>query len=234
MEGESHIKPVEVSDGVISAIKSGKAKMRPRWRFALETWLMAVGGVILLLILVYLVGFIDFGLYESGLMALPDFGFAGWYELIWSLPWALISLSAIFIILLAVLIRRYSFGYTRPLVYSLLGILFLIVGGGMIIAQPSFSRAVFSDGPNARVPFVSWFYSGFGVPESINVHHGIVLSTTTGGFILQDLYDRTSSVILDLDTRMPNGNNFDIGETVVVFGNAVGTGTIRAIGIEHD
>ncbi len=234
MDQENPGKSIKVGDAVLDAIKSGKAKMRPRWRFAVETWLMAVTGVIVFLILVYLIGFIDFGFYESGLSALPDFGFAGWYSLVWSLPWALISLSIVFLVLLAALFRYHPSTYQWPLVYSFLGVLFLILGGGMVVAQPWLSRAIFYEGPYARLPFVGELYRGFGVPELDNVSHDAILATTTGGFVVQNVYTgRTSTVIVSSNTSFPTGNSFTIGELVIVFGIRSSSGTIDAAGVER-
>src|ERR1019366_7165464 len=91
-----------VEGNVFAAIHSGQVKMRPRWRFILETVLLGVGSIIVLLTLLYLVSFILFVLHESGAWFVPVFGLPGWVAFFHRLPWVLIGLAIIFIFILEI------------------------------------------------------------------------------------------------------------------------------------
>src|SRR5581483_4753552 len=99
----------QFSEGIMKAIKQGDIKMRPQWYFTLRDILGVIAIVLVLLIAVYLASFIIFVLHQDGAWFVPVFGLAGWWALFNALPWTLISLSAVFIVLLAFLARQYSF-----------------------------------------------------------------------------------------------------------------------------
>jgi len=230
---EQKEKIIEVNNEVIAAIKSGKAKMRPKWRFALRTILTATAGVIVVLILVYLASFVVFALHENGAWFAPVFGLGGWYVFFNALPLVIILLSALFIGILAVLIRQYPEGYHWPVIYSLFGILFLIVGGGFVITQTPLSGELFREGMKEEIPLVGGFYGGFGVTDLYNVHRGTIVASTTNGFIMHELHGEISAVVVDASTSLPYGDSFRIGDAVVVFGVHIGDSVIRAAGIER-
>lgn len=65
------------------------------------------------------------------------------------------------------------------------------------------------------------------------MYHGEIVSLMPGGFLLGDEDSGTTTVILTPDTRLPYGENFTVGERVVVVGDASATGTIRAFGVRE-
>jgi hypothetical protein len=223
-----------VDDQVIAAITSGQAKMRPRWRFVMRTMLTATAGVIILLFLIYLASFIIFALHESGAWFVPVFGLGGWYAFFNALPLVLIFLVAVFIAILAFLMRRYPAAYHWPLVYSLLAIVFLIVGGGLVIAQTSLSQTLFSTGTGqGGVPFLGAWYGGLTVPDLGDVHEGRVVLIMPNGFVIASFRGTTSTVMIVTSTSLLYGSAFSPGDVVVVFGDRGEDGIIRAIGIER-
>jgi hypothetical protein len=223
-----------MQDDVLSAIKSGKAKMQPKWRYVLRTCLTITALVIIFFILIYIASFIIFILHESGAWFVPVFGFHGWYDLFNAVPWLLICFSGIFILLLALLVHKYPFSYTRPFIYSLLGILFLIAAGCVLIVQTSLEHEFFA-GPDMSLPIIGGFYGGFGVPVLEDVHHGTVLLITSDGFVMEDLHQRPLTVILSSSTAVREATALEPGDGVVIFGPFFpgGTSTIEALGVEQ-
>lgn len=234
MNEENSNKNMEgLENNVISGIKSGQTKMRPKWRFVLQTALAVTAIFIILLTLIYLVSFIVFALHESGAWFAPGFGFAGWYAFFGALPWTLIFLSAVFIVLLALLLRRYRLGYQWPFIYLLASILFLLIGGCLLIVQTSLEHEVFSNGMQEQVPLIGGFYSGFGVPSLSDVHHGTIITLSSNGFSMQDLWGRVSAVIITSSTELPYGDGFMAGDSVIVFGERGPNNVINAYGVER-
>jgi len=225
---------MDVEKDVLAAIKSGEVKMRPKWRFTLISALAIVAAAIVFLILVYVVSFIIFMLHETGVWFVPAFGLNGWYALFWSLPWILILFSGIFVILLALLVRKYPVAYRRPVLYSFLAILFLVAAGSASIVNTSLFREIFSAGPNETLlPFVGSFCADCRVPDPGDVHHGEVLATAPNGFVMEDLRNRTLIVLVGSTTMVREDGTLVPGDRIVVFGAFVSTDTIGANGVEQ-
>ncbi len=221
-----------VSDHVIHAIQSGEVKMRSRWYFMTYNVLAALAIAILLLIAVYLASFIIFVLHEDGAWFVPVFGLTGWYALFSALPWVLILLSAGFIVVLAWLGRRYSASYQWPLLYSLLGIFFLVSAVGFLFVQTSFSEQFFDAPFLVGMPILSEYYPGIGVFSPNDVHRGTIIRIVPAGFLLQGGFGVTSTVVVNQKTNFPISGSLELNDVIVVFGDRSSTGTILASGVE--
>ena len=225
-----------MQDKIFDAIKSGELKMRPRRYFIMRDVLGVVAIIIILLMAVYLASFIIFVLHQDGAWFVPVFGLSGWFALFNALPWLLILLSAIFVIFLAMLVKRYQFLYQWPMLYSLLGVIFLIAAVCFLFIQSSFYNQFFSSGVMEDVPFLGSYYPGFGTLGPNDVHRGVISSgtlTAASGFILEDNGGGTSTIIIASSTIIPLGPAFEAGDTIVVFGDRSPTGTIYAAGVER-
>jgi hypothetical protein len=147
---------------VLCAIREGRVCMRPRWQFIFRAVLAIIGAVALVLAGIYLISFIIFVTRSNGVGYAPVLGPRGWKMLFLSLPWFLILISIVFVFGLEMLIRRYSFAYRRPVIYSFFGLLILIVGSSVIITSTSFHRRM-AHSPRIQImaPFIHSFYSDF-------------------------------------------------------------------------
>src|SRR5690606_26060147 len=107
----------------LSAIKSGDVRMLPRWYFGLRAVLIGTGGTFLIFVTLYAGSFVAFTMHGTGSwLALAD-GPSGLRFFLTTVPWVLVALSLLFILVLEVLVRHYSFAYRAPLLVSLLVIL---------------------------------------------------------------------------------------------------------------
>jgi hypothetical protein len=232
-EAEQHNGNKMMGEHVMESITSGRIKMRSRWYFILRDVLGIIAIIIVLLIAVYLASFAIFVLRQSDAPFVSIFGLAGWYALFASLPLVLIILSAIFIITLAVLGRRYPFGYQWPFLYSILGAIFLIIGVSFLFVQSAFYDQLFSITPvSPQIPFLGTYYPGFGILQSDQIHRGEIVSLTGDGFIIHESNDQVDAVIVTSTTKMPP-TAFQAGDMVVVFGDASPTGTVLAVGVQE-
>lgn len=224
---------IKMEDNFLAAVKSGELTMRPRWHFILQAVLMIIGGVIVLFLALYLASFIIFTLHETGVWFVPVFGVAGWLSFFRSLPWILVFFSLVFILILIILVKRFSFAYEKPFVYSLLGIVGVVAVGSSLIAATPLQRGIFDSAQRNQIPIIDDFYRGFDTQQFNDVHRGIVIQTTTDGFIIQDISGETSTVIFVSRASIPLGASITIGETIVIFGDRNGSGTIEAVGAEE-
>lgn len=228
--------PLSIRRGVMDAIKKGSVTMRPRWHFVLLSALAAVGAFIVLLALLYIVSLSFFLLRDSGAWFAPSFGGRGWFSLLHSVPWLLVLFVIIFAVILEVLVRRYRFIYRKPLLLSVCGILVLILVGGLAIANTPFHRqmALYAQHHQLPIPLAIIYSAPFRMPPPPDVYHGTILATTTQGFVIDDQNGAgTTTVLVTHETRLPYGEDFSVGSEVVVVGDTVATGTVRAYGVRE-
>lgn len=204
---------------ILDEIKSGRLKMRPKWHFILNNALLITGGVIVLLALLYLVSFVAFVLRQNGVWFAPIFGLRGWFAFLISLPWLLIVLSLIFIIILELLVRHFAFAYHRPLLYSLLGIMLVVLVGGFLVNRTTLHASLAQFSEKHQLPIAGPFYRGFGHERFRNIHHGLITGTTTNGIVIET--ERGEILLIDITphTRLPLGMDFTVSDIVMVFGD---------------
>jgi hypothetical protein len=217
-----------VEQNVFEAIKSGKAKMRPKWYFVLQAILSIAVAVVLFLFLVFFVSLIVFALQASGAWFARDFGLPGWYLFFQSLPLILVLLLLLFAIAMITFVRRYAFVYHRPLFYLLIVIAGLTLVGGLLAVPMALHRAVVDYAERNHIPFVQGFYE-FEEQEPGDVHQGQIVAFTPDGLIIQDTYGGTTTILL-----MPTSSfgTLAVGDAIFVFGGSDASGTIHPFGIE--
>ena len=207
-------------------IESGRVKMRPKWRFILETVLWIVGLAVAALASLYLISLTVFVLHRSGLWFAPSFGPRGWMVLLVSFPWLILIAAVIFIVGLEIFVRHYSFAWRYPLLYSTLAVMCLAVIGGLIVAATPLHRNL-RQGPGQPM---RPFYEQLDLERARSISVGIIIDVNDNGFILQEWHGETLTVVVTHNTRLPQHMPFKIGDTVVVFGQRSGD-SVSAWGI---
>ena len=226
-----------IRERVLEAIKSGQVKMRPKWHFILKTALAAIGGIILLLAILYFTSLIIFMMRRTtGIWFVQIFGPHEWFDFLLSLPWLLIIFALLFVIILEILVERYSFAYRRPLLYSAIGIVILAVIGGFLVAGTSLHDRLFkyTEGnrpPPPFMPFASPLYHGFGQPHPRNIHIGEIIEIVKDGFVIKNQLGEILTIIISPQTRLPLNKNLSKGDIIAVFGERKNN-NILAFGIK--
>ena len=231
MNGQLKEKPIK--DQILEKIKHGNVKMRPRWKFILQAVLLAVGIVLVLLVLLYFFSFTIFTLRETGAWFVPFLG-PQWLPIVFrSLPWIIILLSAFFVVVLEILFRHYSFAYRKPFIYSLILILVIMTIGGSLFAP--FHRGILKSARMGGFPAVEPFYRRFGPHrmDEAGVYKGEFLAPVPpNGFIIEDVFGGTSTVIINPRTAFPSGSDFEQEESVLIYGRRMDN-IIRADRVER-
>jgi hypothetical protein len=217
-------------DNVLKVIESGRIKMRPKWQFVTQTILFIIGIILVVFTMLFLASFIVFMLRQTGVWFVPGFGLQGFGVFLASLPWVLVVIAVIFIGLLEILIRRYSFIYGQPLMRSAFGVIALAVIGGIIIGFTSFHQNLFDRAENGQLPFAGPLYEQFGQPPQ-NVTVGKITQITDAGYQIQGPRGENFSVVVTPGTQLPPENNLKIGDLIVILGQRQ-QGNIQAIGIQ--
>lgn len=219
----------QLNKKIEAAIEEGKAIMRPRWYFVIKGVLAVLGGVLIALVLLYLVSFIVFTLKQNGVGFVPAFGPRGWFSFARNLPWLLILLSLLFIILLELFVRRYSFSYRRPALYSAAGIILLAVVGGVFVAGTQLHPRALRYSFDRHLPISEAWYRRVEDERFEDIFRGIITATTSSGFIIEDRLG-TSSVVISSTTQFLPPNMPVVGGGVLIFGERDGA-VIAAQGI---
>lgn len=217
---------------ILKEIKSGKVKMRPRFHFILRAGLWVFGTVMVFVLALYLTSFVFFVLARSGLFLLPGFGFRGVMAFLLDFPWLLILVAIVFIIFLEILVRHYSFAYKRPLFYSVLGVVGLVLFLGFVVRTTSFHSGLFRQAGEGRLPFVGGLYRSFEGGKFRNIHPGLVLELGEKGFILEMREGEEREIVFDVNTIFLTSSSLDVGDAVVVFGGSE-NGVVRAFGVRE-
>ncbi len=231
------------SEKIISAAKSGRLKMRPKWHFVLRATLWLAGIGIAAAALLYFFSLFVFIARETGIWMAPVFGSRGIFIFLTSLPWILILLVLIFVAVLEILVRRYAFAYRLPLLYLALTILLAVFAGGVLLAQTPLHEMLSHCPPGDRLhgdsfslrggqPCGTGIYRDLGPRRFENIHYGAVKRLTDSGFVLANRQRENIVVIITRKTRLPFGTQFEIGDAVVVIGDRRGD-QVEAFGVSE-
>ena len=221
-----------LQERILGAVKNGEIQMRPRWHFILKAVLGIVGGSMIILALIYLVSFIIFGLQKSGILFIPSFGFKGLFIFMISLPWLLILLLGVFIFILEMLVRKYSFAYRQPLLYSALAIVCVVFVSGIIIAQTPLHGRISEFSIRHHIPMMEPAYDEIEKPVIPQVHRGEIIEFNPTGFVMKNPRTEMLMIIITPQTRLPFGSEFETGDMVVVLGPREGN-IVHALGVRE-
>ncbi|MFZ3019946.1 MAG: hypothetical protein WA051_00245 [Minisyncoccia bacterium] len=229
---ENNKKENKILNTVLREIKEGKLSMKPKWHFIVKTIFGVLAVFLSLSILLYITSFVSFAIKTNGAVFAPEFGFRGIGIFLMAVPWLLILVGVISIVLVESLIRRYSFGYKKPIVYSLLVILVLIVFGNLIDDNLKFHERFSNYAGRRGVPMFKLFYSNFLDKEQWEIHMGLISTSTNGGFILETRNEGNLNIQINPDTKIQPGLELINDIAVVVFGERV-ENTVQAIGVKR-
>lgn len=227
----------QVQNEVLERIRSGQLQMKPRLFFVLKTVLVISIAALILLISVWLTSFISFGLRLSGNESLLGFGSRGTLIFLNVFPWGLATLNLVLLALLAWLLRRFKFGYRKPLLYLLIA---LVIGGvavGLLFDRETrFHDDRFEEAEAGELfgPLESFYEMAHSrAPEEHGVYRGFVLEVREESFVLtHDDHDNDED---DGTWTVSPPMNYDIktlkvGDRVYVAGEREG-GEIEAYGV---
>jgi len=206
-----------ISETVLDEIKRGDIKMKPKIYFILRVFLLVLGIIAVSAFILYLISFIVFSLRVSGVWFLPGLGMLGVKLFLFSLPWLLIIISLLLIIILEILARYFKFVYQRPIIYSVLAIIIIIVLATFVIGKTQLHSGLMGRAQQGCLPLMGKFYRDYGVLKSQNMHKGIVLEIIGSGFIIEANRGRILKVIISSDTYLSK-KEIEKGDKIMVIG----------------
>jgi hypothetical protein len=218
-------------DEVIKTIKSGEAKMHSRAYFVAQTALAIIGAVVLFFLILFFATFIIFALQQNGGFFAINFGPGGWGVFLQSLPWTLLLLSFALVLILWILLRRYSVVYHQPFLYVLLILVVVVSLTCIFVSAGAIHGGIYRYVSRNQVPVMAGVYEFETAPMS-GIYRGQVIALATSSFVLGNQFGQTSTVLvtpaasLELSELTP-------GDYVIIFGRGIATATIEASGLEE-
>lgn len=217
---------------ILTKIKAGNVAMKPRWHFVLMTVLTGLGALMAGLLLIYIVSFVGYIVRLSGATTVSTFGSGGLVALLLSVPWLLIALALIFVVVLEILVQRFSFGYQKPLLYSVLGVIILTSLGSYVVLKTPLHQSVLQLAHQGGVPVVGPLYRSYEEKRLKDVTVGVVQRITSDQFEFVDRTGALLTVTFTAETRGLSDFALATGSAVVVLGERA-DGQIIARGVRE-
>lgn len=217
---------------VLDRIINGDIKKVPKFVFSIKALLFFLAIIIVSAFVIFLTSFVIYALQVSDLLFLPKFGLKGIEVLFRNLPWLLILLVLFFILILEILVTRYSFAYRRPLLYSSLGIIFLVVIISFFVRQTLIHEKIYGDIQCKESSIVKSFYDIYTKPTPDQFHPGTVLEVYSDSFILENRDKTTITVVIGQNTQIrPELKIYKGGKLLIV--GKITDGILQAEAIDN-
>lgn len=207
-----------ISQNVLEQIHSGKIKQTSRAYFMFRLGLFVMAVIVLALLVIYIASLVFFGLRSSGAWFAPGFGMSATRSALLVVPWVLVGCVAIAVVLLELLVKHFGFAYRRPAVYSVAGIVALILIAGYTLALTPLHRSLYRQAHGPKPPFWSAMYRGFDAGPGQPLHAGFVNALEEQGFLLNAREGVDFRVHMSPETRLPVEHELREGDFVLVFG----------------
>ncbi len=217
----SNSKTKSIKNSILYKIKNGDIKKLPKVIFNVKSAFFIVALFLVLSFSVFVLSFIVFSLQISGLWKLSFFGIKGFQMLISNLPWIIILLVIGFIVILEIMVNRYSFSYRKPFLYTSLMVICLVVVTSLVIRKTSFDENFYSKIEQGKIPAFKPLYEKYVNPSPEYFHPGTLIKMEPEGFILE-LHDK-KTIFVRISEKTEKRIGFEIypGTRLLVVGKIV-------------
>lgn len=233
----NEITPNDIRAKVLSAIEKGTVCMKPRWQFVLAGIAAATVAFILFSAVVYALSLGIFLMRQDGSWFAPQFGGPGWLTFIIAIPLQIVLFALIFVAVLQYVLKRLDLGHRHSVVAIFSGLAALSLVGAFIAAQTPLHHRFDKESHHQGGPFAfmeMWYGKPDGRRSPPRMYRGTIVSSGLGEIVLaMPGAGGTTTVIITPRTRLPSGADFKQGDTLVVMGDEVSTGTVRAFGLQE-
>lgn len=224
-----------LKDKIFENIQVNKIGIYPKAWFTFRVIALIAVSSLVLMVSIFICNFILFSLRLNDQVPLLSFGARGLFFFLEFFPWGLLFLDVALIIFLEWLLRKFRFGYRKPVLYMLLALLAVTISAGLFIDRATHfnDELLRRDERHELPPGFGGFYRharrpvppGSGMCKCvITAMDGNVLTAENiGGEV-------TSTLRIILPLNNPGLSLLKVGDIVIVAGD-ISSGTIRAFGI---
>ena len=208
----------ELKHILIEKIEKGSLRQKPRWQFVLYAVLSIIGIVFLFGAALYIISFIALITREQSFIRLLGFGPRGFGVFMHQAPWILIFLLGCISVILYILIKRYAFVYSKPTLYRLAGIGFVIclISFAIFKIDTRMQFAKFGDAP--RLPILGSAHDRFRRIPNHEITHGKIISANETILLIETTDPKPETVRLSPRTQIAPDIRLAPGEYIVIFG----------------
>lgn len=207
-----------ISQNVLEQIHSGKIKQTSRVYFVFRLGLFVTVAAMLALLVIYIASLVFFGLRSSGAWFAPGFGLSATRAALLVVPWALVGCVVVAIVLLELMVKHFGFAYRRPAVYSVAGIVILVLVAGYALTLTPLHRFLYRQAHGPKPPFWSAMYKGFDAGPGQPLHAGFINALDEQSFLLNAREGVDFRVHMNPGTQLPAEHELREGDFVLVFG----------------
>ena len=233
-------KAEQIKDSILQKIKTGQVSMRPKAYFVFGMIALVVLTFLIVVTTIFLISYTVFTIVVSGHLLLLGFGWRGVGAFILLFPWVAFLIDILLLLALDWLVRRFRFGYNRPIVWFFFGMTVLLVFLGYIVSTASFHGELLHQAEHNELPPplspMGPLYGQIRVSHRANgVINGIVTSISGNTFTVThndydtDLDDATTTIIAPAGTDV--GTFLKVGDHVIVGGDIMPDGSVHAYGV---
>lgn len=216
---------------ILEKIKKEDVKIKSKSYFVFRTVIYVLILVFGFLFSIFFASFIVFSLRAKGALYLPGFGFRGWGLFLSSFPWLLVIFALILIIVLEIFAKKFSVVYKKPLIYSILVIIILILLMSFLIGQTSMHSKLFKSAQEGKLPIMGPMYKENFIKTPYNVFIGKVFDISDNGFQLEIKNGEILSVIIS-EARFLPSQGIKKNDSVMIMGDKEDS-IIKAFGVKQ-
>ena len=111
------------------------------------------------------------------------------------------------------------------------GIVFLVLLSSSVLERTQFHSRLQGFATERGLPVFGSLYRGIDEKRPENIIFGSITEITDDGFVLETDTDESLKVFISEETRQRPNTMYGIGDTVLVFGDRIGTSSVDALGV---
>lgn len=216
----------DLKDEVLQKIRTGDVQMKSKSYFAWQVIALAFVAALIVIIAAWIVSFIVFSLTISERVSLLGFGWRGISTFFWLFPWKLALVEIVLIVFLNWLIRHFRFSYRSPLLYSLLGGLFVSGILAWAMHSGSVQEVLLNQHYQNNLPVIGPLYEDLERPDDKpDVVRGIVIELHGRDIVIRNIDDEAILRVL-----LPE--NFQLGPVLMIGDEIFVAGELTDYGLE--
>jgi len=230
----SEQKPSNLKEQLLKDIRSGEVAMRPRYFFILKIAVLTTVASAVLVVSIFIINFILFGVRINHHQELLGFGSKGLLAFLRVFPWFLLLLDVALVILLEYLLRRFKFGYKIPALYLLGGLLAGTLLAGFALDRGTYFNDRMLERSRHLPPGLGHFYEGARrpPPPGGGLCRCTILAIEGSTLTVEDTRNGTTTLVVLLPNNDPYATTtaLQVGDTILIAGKEE-NGVIRAFGV---
>ena len=220
-----------IKQKILGKIKRGQVRMRPKLYFVFKIVLFAILALVVFILSFLIISFIIFTLKANGQMFLFGFGRVGVRIFFVSFPWLLAVSAVLSVVLLWIITKGHKFVYRKSLLYSILGIILIILIGAFLFSSTHLHNRFFERAQTGRLPVMGSMYLKYGAKHFNSFRVGRVLNYTNEDFYIEIACSKRFFININENTKFYAGKSIQKDDMVVVIGKEV-NGVVNATGIK--